>query len=666
MSTLLILLALAVFIPFSRPQAPVVVDNGPFLFDLHSDSTESTNVFTSDDYSQIANHMMERTEYWANQIADPQIPSTSGKNTSWIAAGGVAPWLESTYTPLNVKQGYFYEDAPNIVFVLVDDWGYNDVGYQSTYMSWTTPTIDRLAAEGVKLSNYYTHETCTPSRGALLTGRFAIRLGLWQSRDNSELPLNETTLAQEMKGAGYRTYMVGKWHLGYSTTNHLPSQRGFDSYYGYYSGFVDYWNKTCENGFLDLQQDLSLVTDEDEISSSMHNGYLMQSKAEAAIANHAANYASQPMFLYYAMQLIHGVWSAPDTFLERCPYPTSVDDDYVQDVEYNYCALNLMLDEAIANLTCAIEAAGMSENTLLVIASDNGGEATVLGNSVPWKGHKGSYYRGGVSANAFIHGKLVPESMQGQSYSGQMHVADWLPTLMNVATNSDWDGMLLSGAEMDGKDMWEAITSNSTSPNAEILFYVDTEGASALQWEMYKYLNGTTDTPADEPDFYFDDGDQAPENAAESCIDPSLVHSSYTVFTSASAFDLTSLSSRTRVDLTVTALLVCSALLIIFVTRYRFYAESRIVQEHEHLKREMMFAAGGFARVSTTASAAPSSPLSEYGLEEEQEGFEDEAPVRRSSPRDIYIKSSSSSSHSGNAKKASSTNKIASYGTNSR
>lgn len=113
------------------------------------------------------------------------------------------------------------------------------IGYRSTYLNWTTPTIDQLAAEGIKLENYYSHETCTPSRGALLTGRYPLRLGLWEQHIEAELPLNETTLAQELKSAGYQTYMVGKWHLGYSTDAHLPPNRGFDSYYGTYCSCVD-------------------------------------------------------------------------------------------------------------------------------------------------------------------------------------------------------------------------------------------------------------------------------------------------------------------------------------------------------------------------------------------------------------------------------------------
>ena len=95
----------------------------------------------------------------------------------------------------------------------------------------------------MKLENYYTHYSCAPSRGALMTGRYAFKLGMHIANDGSELPLYEVTLAQELKTAGYVNYMVGKWHIGFSTDYHLPTQRGFDHFFGYYNGFIDYWTK---------------------------------------------------------------------------------------------------------------------------------------------------------------------------------------------------------------------------------------------------------------------------------------------------------------------------------------------------------------------------------------------------------------------------------------
>lgn len=228
--------------------------------------------------------------------------------STYASLGGVGPWLTSSYQPITVTQKYTYTDAPNIVFVLIDDWGYNDFGSRSTYLSWATPTIDNLASEGILLSNYYTYQLCSPTRAALLTGRFALRTGV--NTVGPELPLDETTLAQELKSAGYRTYMVGKWHLGKSTSQHLPTNRGFDSFYGYLDADEDYFTKKSSSAGVsypayDLQTNDKLVSTPSEMDSTLHNGYLFETKAEAAITSHAANYPNTPMFLYYAMQLIH-------------------------------------------------------------------------------------------------------------------------------------------------------------------------------------------------------------------------------------------------------------------------------------------------------------------------------------------------------------------------
>ena len=390
-------------------------------------------------------------------------------------------------------------------------------------MNWTTPTIDRLAAEGVKLENYFTYYTCVPTRGALLTGRYPIRLGLWQVYGNKELPLSEVTLAQEMQSAGYRTYMVGKWHLGFSTSDHTPANRGFDSSYTYWNGFVDYWTKQYGN-YNDLHDGVNSVTNETELSSDLHNGYLMQTKAEDMIASHVENYPDKPMFLYYAMQLIHGVWSAPQTYLDRCGVPSTITNEYLLNVTYNYCALNVMLDEAIANLTCALEKHNMSDNTILVLVSDNGGEGTVNGNSYPFKGNKGSLYRGGLSGTGFVHSKLLPKAARGQSYYGQMHVTDWLPTLMKIATNNEWNSSL-NGSVIDGVNQWEAIKTLSTvSPRTEILHYYDGNNSSCIQINMVK-LNMNNDMKSvSYPDYVFKD-DLLPNNSYQECEIPSLINS---------------------------------------------------------------------------------------------------------------------------------------------
>jgi arylsulfatase A-like enzyme len=434
MKTLIAILASVVVCSiFASTDDDSSLDN--FLYDISNDPTEESNLYDDDSYEDIKSTFKERLDYWSGIVEDPDVPDWSDADSTYEELGGIGAWLTSDYEPMVVPHLYDYEYAPNIVFVLVDDWGWNDIGWRSTYLSWTTPTIDRLAEEGVRLNNHYTHELCVPTRGALMTGRYALRLGLWnhENEQSAVLRLNETTMAQELKSAGYRTYMVGKWDLGYAATQYYPTNRGFDSYYGYFTSQIDYWTKVTVSSsdidgdddstdqYLDLHVNDMLVKDERELSSDYHSAALFEEKAEDAIKDWYENYSNQPFFLYYALQLMHTPFEAPTRFLERCA--SSDLDDGTDGTRYQtYCALNVMLDEVIANLTCTLEHFGMSESTILILASDNGGISYISGSNYPHRGSKGDYWRGGVSTTALIHSKLLPKDAWGLEYNGNVHI----------------------------------------------------------------------------------------------------------------------------------------------------------------------------------------------------------------------------------------------------
>ena len=136
------------------------------------------------------------------------------------------------------------------MFFLADDYGFADVGYHTTmYGNDTnviqTPNFDALSSTGVRLEKYYIQPVCSPTRATLLTGRYVFHHGIHVpliDSSSSVLPLNETTVAERLKSAGYATHLVGKWHLGFKTWDYTPLRRGFDSTYGFFAGSQDYWN----------------------------------------------------------------------------------------------------------------------------------------------------------------------------------------------------------------------------------------------------------------------------------------------------------------------------------------------------------------------------------------------------------------------------------------
>lgn len=184
---------------------------------------------------------------------------------------------------------------------------------------------------------------------------------------------------------------------GTSTYQHFPTHRGFDYFYGFLSGAEDYYTKEefeyYNKNYFDLRENLEFVTDKDEISSDLHSAYLFQSKVQNVITTHVQKYPDTPMFLYYSMQLVHHPFMAPEEYLHRCSIPTTISEGTTADEARNYCAMNIMMDEALTNLTCTLRDNKLESNLLLVISGDNGGTPYLSGNSYPFRGHKGDIYR---------------------------------------------------------------------------------------------------------------------------------------------------------------------------------------------------------------------------------------------------------------------------------
>lgn len=335
------------------------------------------------------------------------------------------------------------------------------------------PNVNALATAGVRLMSYYTQPICTPTRGAFMSGRMPIRLGLQHgvigAGQNYGLPLDEATLADKLKAVGYRTYGVGKWHLGMYNWASTPVMRGFDHFYGYMNGAEDYLShRTCSDGpcmmvagdgYLDLLDDKQADWSQDGNYSSL----VYAAQVEKRLRDHKANYSGVPFFLYYPMQTLHSPLEALDEYTNASVCQGVPDTD-----RRTFCGMARAADAALGQLVTLLDGLFAGEDQVLVVGGDNGGLPMSAGYNWPLRGHKAELWEGGVRNNAIVRSNLLPAARAGGTYVGMMHVMDWHATLRDLAGARDKDGF-----PSDGVDQWTAITSEGPSPRTEFLLNID-------------------------------------------------------------------------------------------------------------------------------------------------------------------------------------------------
>lgn len=253
---------------------------------------------------------------------------------------------------------------PNIVFIVADDLGYNDISFHGSQQI-PTPNIDAIFSGGVALRAYHAQPVCSPTRASMLSGRHVIHTSIFMPFDggvtNEHLNTSYTLLPRYLqRAAGYTSHLVGKWHLGANTLNATPVGRGFESAYGYWSGAEDYETHTV-GGVYDMQDDLT----PDVSANGTFSTRIFAQKAREIISAH--NSTSAPLFLYLAFQNVHWPLEAPADIVARFANVTGGNGGRAL-----VCAMAAFLDEAVGNVTAAIEAAGLTENTIIVFVSDNG------------------------------------------------------------------------------------------------------------------------------------------------------------------------------------------------------------------------------------------------------------------------------------------------------
>jgi arylsulfatase A-like enzyme len=352
---------------------------------------------------------------------------------------------------------------PNIVYILADDLGSYDLGFRGSDIK--TPNIDQLAKTGAVLNQFYVQPMCTPTRAAMMTGRYPLRYGLQTlvipAAQTWGLPTDEWLLPQALKEAGYTTAIVGKWHLGHASRDYWPMQRGFDYQYGAQLGEIDYFTHSV-HGVIDWYRDNKPVDEK---------GYVTTLIGDDAVRLIDAQDPKTPLFLELAFTAPHTPYQARQDYIDK--YQGIGDPN-----RRVYAAMITAMDDQIGRAVHALDERGMRQNTLIIFHSDNGGnqssmlagETEVKGrlpaDNGPYRGGKGSLYEGGTRVASLVNwpGRIKPGTVVDQ----MIHVVDYFPTLLDLAGANH-----SKSKPLDGFDVWQTISEGKPSPRDEIIYNVE-------------------------------------------------------------------------------------------------------------------------------------------------------------------------------------------------
>jgi arylsulfatase A-like enzyme len=359
---------------------------------------------------------------------------------------------------------------PNIVVIVSDDQGMGDVGCYGA-KDILTPNLDRLAAEGVRFTDWHANSpVCSPSRAALITGKYPQRAGIPEilfSKPDFAVPglrKGGKTLASELRAAGYGTAAIGKWHLG-SAPGSRPLEQGFDEFFGFYSGWIDYFSHRFytlggQPVYHDLWRNEKEVWHEPEYQTE-----LLAREAREFLARQKAD---RPFFLYLAFGAPHYPMMAPAKYLDR--FSASMDRD-----RRLHAAMVAALDDAVGEVLRALP----SDNTIVFFQSDNGATEEVRadhegrryrgGSNGIYRGHKGSLFEGGTRVPAILR---WPGRAQAGRVSRDLCAGmDLMPTLLKAAGATAPDGL-------DGRDIF------STAPRRVFWEYTGQTAVRDGNWKL--------------------------------------------------------------------------------------------------------------------------------------------------------------------------------------
>jgi arylsulfatase A-like enzyme len=366
-------------------------------------------------------------------------------------------------------------ERPNVVVIVADDLGWADVGYHGGNID--TPSLDRLAEQGVQLNRFYTTPICSPTRAALMTGRDPMRLGVaygvimpW---DNIGVNPAEHFMPESFGAAGYQTAMVGKWHLGHAQMTYHPNERGFEHFYGHLHTEVGFYPPFANVGGKDFQ--VNGVTADDE----GYETYLLADEVSRYIRERDRQ---KPFFIYMPFIAPHTPLDAPAELQEKykdidtdLPPARSNQTDSTRRISKMlmresarpmYAAVVDGMDQAIGQVLNTLDEEGLSDNTIVLFFSDNGGAAYSYGgaDNAPLRGGKGETFEGGIRVVSLMR---WPEKLQGgQIFDQVMTVMDVFPTLADAAGVDP-----LNTFEFDGSSLWPSISEGAMHTREDMIMF---------------------------------------------------------------------------------------------------------------------------------------------------------------------------------------------------
>ncbi|MHC4623042.1 MAG: sulfatase-like hydrolase/transferase [Planctomycetota bacterium] len=405
-----------------------------------------------------------------------------------VSAGAAAMFLPGCANHANKPGDDRLSEKPNIVIIVADDLGWNDVGYHGSDIR--TPSIDRLAGEGVELDRYYVCPVCSPTRAGLMTGRyplcFGMQSGVCAPPTIHGMPPQEFTLPEMLADAGYsRRASFGKWHLGHASTMFHPLRQGFTCFYGHYNGALDYFTHK-RYGQLDWHRNYESCYD---------RGYTTDLVGDEAVKFIRESKKGEPFFLYVPFNAPHSPIQAKtddlkaygfDETKELAPWTVAGrarregTPDYGRQGRGNTCrqtfsAMVTAMDRQIGRIFDALDERGLCDNTIVLFHSDNGADPSHGGNNKPLRGKKGTTWEGGVRVAAAI--RWPARIPGGRKFDGVMGYIDILPTLAEAAGyTGKWPNNL------DGVSMLAALEAKGKPPDRT--FYLGKKSVVKQNWKL--------------------------------------------------------------------------------------------------------------------------------------------------------------------------------------